>query len=142
MSPQGPLHSKTVQRLAKLLTLALEDRADVYSHSPHAASDQSEPEPDVNVVPPGEDTEDHPDRSFLVIEVALSSLDKDRGVKARIYAESNIPEYWIVNLVERVIEVYSNPKRGTYQSKLTHERGETISPIEFPDVKVAVSDIV
>ena len=75
--------------------------------------DDSEPEPDGMVI--RGDPDQYPDRHpgprevGLVAEVADSSLDEDRGRTKRIYARANIPVYWIVNLVERQIEVYTDP---------------------------------
>ena len=73
------------------------------------------------------------DQVFLVIEVADSSLDEDRGVKAQLYAEAEIPDYWIVNLVDGCVEVHRSPHAGHYQSLTTHFRGEEIRPLLFPD---------
>lgn len=74
-----------------------------------------------------------PDEVFLVIEVADSSLDDDRGEKAQLYADAEIPDYWIVNLVNRCVEVYRDPKNGHFQSVTTHDPGERIRPLLFPD---------
>lgn len=74
-----------------------------------------------------------PDEVFLVIEVADSSLDDDRGEKAQLYADAEIPDYWIVNLVNRCVEVHRDPKDGHYQSLTTHHRREEIRPLLFPD---------
>lgn len=78
---------------------------------------ESEPEPDVSVVRGSED--DYPDRhpspadTGLIVEVAESSLARDRSIKKRIYARAKVPVYWIVNLVDRCVEVYTNPSGPT-----------------------------
>jgi Uma2 family endonuclease len=76
----------------------------------------SEPEPDVSVVRgPVRRYRDHhpsPDEIALVIEVADSSLAEDRTVKARLYAAARLPIYWIVNLVDGQVEVYTEPRGG------------------------------
>jgi len=63
---------------------------------------------------------------ILLVEVARSSLKYDRGVKLALYAEAGIAEYWVVNLIESVIEVYTNPGEGKYQSVGKSGRGETL----------------
>ena len=140
--PHGPAHDATVDRLTTLLVRALGDRARVRIQGAFAASDDSEPEPDVTVLPPGDYDDEHPREAWLVIEVAESSLAKDRGPKARLYAASKVPEYWIVNLVDRIIEVHADPTAGVYRSLRRAPRGETISLVKFPDVELAVAEIL
>jgi Uma2 family endonuclease len=94
------------------------------------------------VVPTGEYWTAHPDRAYLVVEVARTSLKRDRGPKAMLYATSNVEECWIVDHVNGVVEVLRDPRGGTWLSRSTHERGETIYPQRFPDIAIAVSDIL
>ena len=142
MSPIGPPHSSTVQRLMNLFIAALADRATVRIQNPFAALDLSEPEPDVAVVPLGEYDTAHPDRAHLIIEVAESSLATDRGVKRRLYAACCVPEYWIVNLVEGHIEVYTDPEDGAYRMTQRYDRATIIRPAHFPDLQVHVADVL
>ena len=142
MSPIGPPHCGTVTRLTELLVLALHGRALVRCQLSFAASELSEPEPDFAVVAPGDHDVDHPNEAYLVIEVSESSLAKDRGKKLRLYASCGIPEYWIVNLVERCIEVYTGPTPGAYAKLERYERGQSIRLVAFPDVSFAVSDVL
>jgi Uma2 family endonuclease len=142
MSPHGPPHDSTIDRLTALLVLALRDRARVRVQGAFAASDDSEPEPDVAVLPPGDYDTAHPEEAWLIIEVAESSLAKDTGPKVRLYAASNVLEYWVVNLVDRVIHVYTHPHAGQYQTVRRASRGESITLLKFPDVTVAVEDII
>lgn len=142
MSPIGPPHSATLDRLVELLVLALHGRARVRAQNPFAALDDSEPEPDVTVVPLGDYDAGHPERALLVIEVSESSLARDRGVKLRIYAENGVPEYWVVNLVDRRIEVHTEPSKDGYGAVRHVERGESIALGAFPDVAVNVGDVV
>jgi Uma2 family endonuclease len=76
---------------------------------------------------------------LLVIEVADSSLAKDRGVKARLYAEAGIADYWIVNLPERTIEVRRDPRGGLYQSLTVFRPGDEARPLAFPEIALAVA---
>jgi len=142
MSPIGPPHSSAVQKLTALLVPALAGRAAVRIQSPFAALELSEPEPDVVVAPPGDYDADHPDRAYLIIEVAESSLSVDRGVKKRLYARCGVPEYWIVNVVDRVVEVHTEPADGTYAKVDRLERGETVRLTGFPDVEIRVADVM
>ena len=142
MSPIGAPHSIAVRKLNRLLVLALEGRAEVLCQSPFAALEFSEPEPDFSVVPLGEHDTYHPSKAFLIIEVAESSLAIDRGKKLRLYANCNVPEYWIVNLPERCIEVYTSPSPGAYDRVERYERGQSIRPLAFGDVEFAVSDVL
>ncbi len=141
MSPIGPPHREVVDLLTEALVLALHGRARVSTQNPFVASDDSEPEPDLAVVPLGTYRTDHPHRAFLVIEVADSSLDADRDVKGPLYASSGVPEYWLVNLVDEVVEVYTDPVGGRYRSARAASIGETLHPAAFPDVAVAVAPL-
>ncbi len=96
MSPHGPVHDAVPARAAKLLLMGLLDRAEVRIQGSFAASDGSEPEPDIAVVPTGEYDDTHPGVAWLVVKVAEASLRKDLGPKARLYAESGVEEYWEV----------------------------------------------
>ncbi|HUH05165.1 MAG TPA: Uma2 family endonuclease [Kofleriaceae bacterium] len=143
MSPHGPDHDHAVDCLKDMLGAALAPgRARVRVQSAFAASNGSEPEPDIAVVPPRSYRDAHPNEAWLIVEVARTSVDKDRGIKGRLYAESNVEEYWIINLVDGVIETYNAPSGGNYTQVARHERGETVRLQHFPDVAVPVSDVV
>lgn len=142
MSPIGPPHDATVQRLTRLLVLAFEGRAGIRCQSSFAAHELSEPEPDFAVVDLGEYDIDHPSRAHLIVEVADSSLATDRGTKLRLYASCGVPEYWIVNLPERCIEVYTEPTPGAYGHSERYERDQSIRLRRFPDISLAVNDIL
>lgn len=139
--PQSGAHAGTTEWLQRSLLFALGKRARVRSHSPVAASDDSEPEPDIAVIPADAPALENPATALLVIEVSLSSLRVDRGVKASIYADAGIPEYWVVSLPERLVEVRDQPSGGAYRRMRTYAPGEAISLLSFPDVSIAVSEI-
>jgi Uma2 family endonuclease len=142
MSPHGPSHDAPLTRLAKLLTLAVADRADVRVQCSFAASDGSEPEPDIAVVPVGRYDASHPDEALLIVEVAVSSLERDRTAKAQLYAECGVPDYWIVNVVDGLVEVHTDIVRGAYSRITSHDVSETIAPRAFPDTSVRVADVL
>ena len=100
----------------------------------------SEPEPDVVWVRrrkysqhPG------PEDILLVIEVAESSLEVDRGTKLAVYAEAGIAEYWIVNLIDEQIEVYRSPSGSSYQQKSIHRGSDAIHPLALPQASLSAS---
>jgi Uma2 family endonuclease len=117
-------------------------RAVVRFQSAFAASDQSEPEPDIAVVPVAEYLDEHPKVAFLVVEVADSSLARDRSAKADLYATAGVPEYGVADLVHRVIEVRTEPSDGKYARLTTLRRGDTLTLARFPDVQIPVADIL
>jgi len=142
MSPIGAPHNSTVQRLTRLLVLALESRAGVRVQMSFAALDTSQPEPDFAIVPLGDYDREQPSEAYFIIEVAESSLALDRGKKLRLYASCAVPEYWVVNLPERCIEVYTGPSPGAYAHCERYEHGQAIRLSGFPDVVIAVADVL
>ncbi len=142
MSPIGPAHASVVQRLTERLLPRLLGRATVRSQLPLLAHDDSEPEPDVAIVPLGQYSDRHPDRAMLVIEVAVSSLEYDRDTKGPLYAVSGVDEYWIVDVAGHAVEVYSGADGARYTATRRLVRGDRLSPAAFVDVEIAVTDLV
>jgi Uma2 family endonuclease len=142
MSPQGTRHAEAVRRLSELFMVELKGRARISIQLPLALGDVSEPEPDLAVVPVGDYSRAHPSAALLVVEVADSSVTKDRRIKAPLYAALGVPEYWIVNLDGDVVEVLRDPAAVGFATVTTHPRGATLSPLAFPDLVVAVTDIL
>lgn len=103
----------------------------------------SAPEPDLIWVRRRNYASQHPEPKdvLLVIEVAESSLDLDRGEKLEIYAEAGISDYWIVNLVDLTIEVHRRPSGRGYLSAQKLGAGEVISPVALPTAQLAVDYI-
>src|SRR5262249_17352225 len=132
MPAHGRPHAYAIRRLTELLSGALAGRALVQIQLPFAALDDSEPEPDVAVIPSGDYLDAHPSEAHLIIEVSDSSLADDR-VKGTIYAKAGVQEYWIVNLVDGVIERYSGLDRGEYRETSRHPLGATLVVPKFPD---------
>jgi Uma2 family endonuclease len=146
MSPQNSPHAGTVHRLLFVLSRVLGSTAHVRVQAPIVLNDWSEPEPDIAVCQPDQFdyTRGHPQapQVSLVIEVADTSLAYDRTQKARAYAFSEIPEYWVVNLVDRSIEVSTVPNAaaGRYEQQTLASEGEQLS---LPGGQtVAVADIL
>jgi Uma2 family endonuclease len=138
MSPQGARHADCAARLTEILIRALPEAVQVRCQLPFAASEISEPEPDVAVYPRASYSSGHPENALLIVEIADASLRKDRGVKAEIYAEAGVPEYWIVDLVHGVVEVRTVPRDGHYTRTMTFSGEDEVTPVAFPDLVLAV----
>ena len=125
-----------------LLVPPLVGRAIVRIQSPFAATDNSEPEPDVAIVPIDDYHRQHAGEAHLIIEVAESSLKRDRGQKQRIYAQAGVPEYWIVNVPGRCVEVHSEPRVEDYAQCEVVGYDGALAPRAFPDVVIEVRQIL
>jgi Uma2 family endonuclease len=138
MTPIGARHEEVVDRLAAWsFRNLLQSQVRVRVQSSIRLSDQqSAAEPDLAWVAQGNYWGDRPTAAdtLLVIEVAETSLDYDRGEKANLYAEANITEYWIVNLKERVIEVHRDPRAGRYRSTAVYSSSDEVRPLASPDL--------
>jgi Uma2 family endonuclease len=142
MSPQGTLHAYVIGQLTQILVPRLLGRALVRVQMPLAVSDISEPEPDVALVDPRPHLADHPQSAFLVVEVAGDSLRKDRTVKARLYAECGVPEYWLVDVEAGVVEVRRGPGARGYRRTTRHGHEETLRLLRFSDVEVVLAEVL
>ena len=135
-TPIGPPHADAVDLLGEALIERLGKRARVRTQQPFVASDFSEPEPDIAVVARQSCGDAHPSEAFLIVEVAESSLDDDRQVKAPVYARCGVPEYWIVDVAASTVEVYTQARAGRYEQMTVHHKGEPIRLVAFPDVEL------
>jgi Uma2 family endonuclease len=100
------------------------------------------PEPDLAVVPMADYDSGHPATAWLVVEVADASLRKDRLVKGEVYARAGVLEYWVVNLIDGCIEVHADAIDLVYTSVASARAGDSIRLRRFPDVELAVADIL
>lgn len=141
MSPQGGLHSTVTARLTQRLIRALDDAYEIRSHSPFAATDDSEPEPDISVSRRQRRRAYHPSRALLLVEIAESSLRKDRLVKAEIYAEARAAEYWIVDLATKSVFVHTDPYRGAYRSIVQLRSRDCLRPVMLPEISIRVGEL-
>jgi Uma2 family endonuclease len=141
MSPHGTPHDSAVMRLTKLFVRAVDERAEVRIQLSFVASDDSQPEPDLAIVPPGAYRDAHPDAAYLLVEVSAESLRKDRTLKASIYARAGVPEFWIVNVVGACVERHTAPRNGSYTNVATVRPGESIRLELLDDVEIAVAEI-
>lgn len=147
MSPVGPLHGEIVTLIAEKLWALFGSGYRVRVQQP-LVIDDSEPEPDIAVVPgkPGDYREAHPTTALLVVEVSQTSAEYDREVKAPLYARAGVPEYWIVNLDEGCIEVYRDPapmgEGYTYRLRRIYTKGEQIACLQKPEKVVKVEELL
>lgn len=143
MSPIGSPHAACVDFLAEELIIALQRKARVRVQNPIALLDYSEPEPDIVVVKPGRYQSRHPraEEILLIIEVADTSLVYDRDIKGPLYAQAGIAEYWLVNLIDRQVEVYRRPEGGKYTQRFVL-RGEDELVLEEFGMGFVVEDVV
>lgn len=130
MSPIGPKHTFHVGSLTALLVTRFGSRGWVLPQSSMRLSDRSEPQSDVLLVslPKERYLERLPEPAdvLLLIEVSDSTLKYDREQKLPVYAEAGIPEYWIRNLVDDILEVYREPIGRNYRSRTLYRAGETV----------------
>jgi len=145
MSPIGRRHVAFVDNLTELLVVRLAGRAIVSIQSPVAVAADSEPQPDLKLLRrravPYKDAEATAADVLLLIEVAETSLRYDRTVKLRLYAEADVPEYWVVDCDAEAVEVHRAPTADGYR-EVTRVTGEgTVSPAAFPDVRLTLAEI-
>ncbi len=79
---------------------------------------------------------------IAIIEIADSLLEYDRTMKASLYADIQVPEYWIINLVENVLEVYRDPGVGQFQSRSVLKTGDKIKPLQWSDLEIEVGELI
>jgi len=148
--PQNNPHATAISLGLEALRQALAPGWHVRVQLPIALDDESEPEPDLAVVSGGpRDYADHPSRPALLVEVSDASLALDRGHKGSLYARARLPEYWIVNLVDRVLEVGREPglEAGApygwaYRVVLTLGPDERVTPLAAPTARIPVADLL
>jgi Uma2 family endonuclease len=149
--PQHSPHRTAVLLAAKTLERAFGDGWFVQTQSPIILDDRSEPEPDVCVVrgSPRDYVDAHPTRPALIVEVAQSGLPIARGRKAAAYARARIADYWIVNLIDRVLEVHREPARPGparrhwgYAAIETLSANVTVTPLAAPSAAIRVAELL
>ena len=149
--PQGSLHMAAVMHIGKVLEAAFGPGFHARLHGPLALDDESEPEPDVVMVPGValDYRSQHPSTAPLVVEVADSSLRLDRRFKVGLYARARLPEYWIVNLVDGIVEVYRDPQAepdaeygAIYRSVTLAQPPAAITPLGAPRARVLAADLL
>jgi len=151
MSPQNSPHFTAVCLVEDVLRTAFGPGHVVRVQGPLDVSPSSQPEPDIAVVQghARDYSRAHPTTALLVVEVSESTLAFDRGEKASLYASAGIPEYWVVNLVDRQVEVYRDPVPVTgqpygygYRSCTHYFAVDTVAPAAMPQSAITVADLL
>ena len=149
--PQGPYHASAISAVDYAIRAVLPAGWMVRLQAPVWLDDESEPEPDLAVVPgqPSDYRDAHPIRPTLAVEVAETSLGFDRERKGSLYARAGILDYWVVNLVEAVLEVYRDPTPDPaaafgwrYQSVTRLKPPATVALLGVPSCRVAVAALL
>ena len=146
MNPIGRPHRSCVDRLTDIFVPNVRTQAIVRIQSSIALGDYGEPEPDLTLLRRRADfyaeSDEAPEDILLVVEVADSSETYDRRTKAPLYARNGLPELWIVELNHSRITRYLDPTPTGYATTRVYRRGESLSPLAFPDLSIAVNDIL
>ena len=149
--PQYSPHATAIQLVQRVLTAVLGSGWSVRAQLPIALDDESEPEPDICIVPgdPRDYRDAHPERPVLIVEVALSRLRFDREHKGSLYARARIADYWIVNIPDRRLEVYRDPAPDAaapfgwrYGRVVTLGPDERVALLDVPTAPVTVADLL
>ncbi len=147
--PQHSPHATAIDLAGEALRQAFGPGWRVRVQLPLGLGLDSEPEPDVAVVRGGPRgfLAQHPATAALVVEIADAGLPLERGLKARIYARAGLADYWIVNLIDRVVEVYRDPlsagrRRSHYRAVTTASADERLVPLAAPFSSILVADLL
>jgi Uma2 family endonuclease len=142
----GSKHASTVKRLSEMLRDSTRDLAIISVQDPIYIDEYNEPEPDIALVKRRGDfyAESHPtpEDVLLLIEVSDSTIEYDREIKKNLYAGAGIIEFWLVNLRDNTVEVFSSPKNGNYRLTRILESGETIEAAAVENLTMPIDDIL
>ncbi len=142
----GPQHTHLARRVEKCLSEVIGDGLDFWNEKNLAMGDRSSVIPDIAVVPLTEleDWSKHPRHAELVVEISDSSLHTDRLDKLMVYAAGGVPEYWILNVKDRQLEVYRQPipEERRFDEQTILKAGDTITPLCAPEAVLHVTDIL
>lgn len=140
----GDTHAWIVDFLSRFFNRNLPDTIKVHGQNPLHLGDYDEPEPGIVLSDLTKyDGKRHPTpaETILVIEVAESSLRTDRTTKLSLYATRGIRESWIVNIPNRIVEVYAKPELGLYGSTKIFELGSVVRSDLLPEISLPVDDL-
>jgi Uma2 family endonuclease len=133
MPSMGDEHIFGVLGFTNRLVLNYHAEALVLVQCPVQLPPDSEPEPDLALLKPPEDRykgrKPHPEDVLLIIEISDTTLNYDKGKKLDAYARAMIPEVWIRNLSDNLLEVFRHPDKGKYRTHLTYLPGEDVTPL-------------
>jgi len=146
MVPIGSRHAGYVGKLTRVFSSRVGEAAFVWVQNPVRLSAYSEPQPDLALLRPRADfyTSAHPgpEDVLLLIEVAESSLEYDRVIKASLYARARVREFWLVDPRAGAVEVYRTPTPEGYGEVQTVRRGSTLTIGALPEVSLPADEIL
>ncbi|HET7344087.1 MAG TPA: Uma2 family endonuclease [Methylomirabilota bacterium] len=149
--PRGAPHYTAVVKTARALQALFGPAWYVRAEGPIGLDDESEPEPDIAVVPgtPDDYSRAHPSRPALTVEVSDFTLALDRRHKGSLYARAGLEDYWIVNLGDRVVEVYREPIADSaapfgwrYAQRQVFDVSARVTPLALPGAGVLVAQLL
>jgi Uma2 family endonuclease len=149
--PHGTYHASSISAVDYAIRAILPPGFMVRIQLPLSLDEESEPEPDLVVVTgrPADYRASHPTRAGLVVEVAESSLEFDRAYKGSLYARAGIQDYWIVNLVDHVLEVHRDPVPDAamaygwrYRTATSLTPADVVAPLAFPFARIGVIELL
>ena len=144
MAAKKPPHVITTELSCEYLRVLLHGLAHIRTQDPVFLNDRTEPEPDIAVVmPPLRRYLDHhpePKDIFLIVEIADATMKFDTKQKAAAYAESNIADYWVVDVSLRQVHIFREPMTGTYAKKSVLSENCTIKLLAFPEIEVVLRE--
>ncbi len=144
VSPQRWQHAAVIRELEALLLISMPRDSTVISQQPVSVNNLTEPEPDLAIYRGSRQTfwKRHPkiEEALLVVEVSDTTIKVDRGRKRTLYAESMVPEYWVVSIEGMVVEVYRQPLEGDYTETEIFNPGQGLL-VPFGGGIVEVDDI-
>ena len=142
----GPRHHAGVDRATRAFVMTAGEAAIVRVQGAVRLDLYNAPEPDLMLLRPRADfyASRHagPADVLLVVEVADSSFDFDRVVKASLYSRLNLPEYWLVDLNDNVLYCHSSPERGTYRKVRQFRRDQSLAPQLLPNCVISTNDLI
>jgi len=146
MTPIGTRHMAVVNRLTRILSRGVGDRAVLSVQNPIQLDERSVPQPDLALLCPQPDDYEQrrptPADVLLLVEVAEPSVAYDRERKAELYARAGVAEYWVVDLTTNEIVAWRQPVAGRYQVERVARRGDSLSPAALLELTVTVAEVL
>ena len=146
MPAKGTAHGAALKRTVELLQNLLWGLVLLSIQDPVRLNNFSEPEPDIALLVRDplyyEDHHPTPSEVYLIIEVADTTLSTDLGIKANLYAQSGIADYWVLDVNNRQLNIFREPSQDGYLSQVILADDGSICPLQFPDVSFAVRDML
>jgi Uma2 family endonuclease len=146
MSPEGSHHYAHIGKIQEILFKIIVKEIYIYSQGALKLDARKIVLPDIALLRRRQDFYKNalpgPKDTYLIIEVAHSSLSYDQGQKLALYAEASIPEVWVFDVENEVLHVYRKPVDGQYEQQMSLIAGDKIAMLAFPDLLISVSDFI